>query len=72
MLHVAFPQFTAVYAESQDEKRECHDFLETPTDHWESLTTQELIEQGMSASCLYRRNWYMIGVRAPASPHDLA
>ena len=31
-LGVAVPQFTAMYAESQDERHECHDnSIETPT-----------------------------------------
>ena len=34
---LADPQLTAVYAESQDERRERHDSIETLTAHWENL-----------------------------------
>ena len=48
------PQLTAVYAESPDEKRECHDSIETLTAHWKLcsrltsvvMSDQELVEQG--------------------------
>ena len=34
---LADPELTAVYAESQDERRELHDSMETLTAHWNNL-----------------------------------
>ena len=80
------PQLTAVYAESPDDRRERHDSIETLAAHWETLqlnvtlwarllgmSDQELVEQGIVSFIFYTIElWHMIGVRAPASPHDPA
>ena len=44
---LADPQFTAVYAESQDERRKRHDSIETLTVHGPAVFSEMVFAQGM-------------------------
>ena len=52
LYELADPQFTAVYAESQNERRECHDSAETLT-HWETLQSNVTSWYGALTGCQY-------------------
>ena len=46
-------EFTAVYAESQHERRECHDSAEMLTAHWETLQSNVTSWYGALTGCQY-------------------
>ena len=61
---LADPQFTAVYAKSQDERRKRHDSIETLTVHWAAIQsnvtsgTSRVLRDGLFHEACSRRHPY--------------